>query len=67
MPQGQELIILPTVAGPVLSAEMLAGDRATALFRAMRNSDSRNYFICDFRPLLPMTMPRSLWKLSTAM
>lgn len=50
MPQGQELIILPTVAGPVLSAEMLAGDRATALFRAMRNSDARNYFICDLPP-----------------
>ena len=50
MPQGQELIILPTLAGPVLSAELLAGDRATALFRAMRNSDSRNFFICDLPP-----------------
>lgn len=49
-PQGQELIIIPTVAGPVLSAEILAGDRASALFRAMRNSDDRNFFICDLPP-----------------
>jgi Mrp family chromosome partitioning ATPase len=51
VPQGQELIIIPTTAGPVLSAELLAGERATALFRAMRNSDERNYFICDLPPV----------------
>jgi Mrp family chromosome partitioning ATPase len=49
-PQGQELIIIPTLAGPVLSAEILAGDRASALFRAMKNSDDRNFFICDLPP-----------------
>jgi protein-tyrosine kinase len=51
MPQGQELIVIPSVAGPVHSAELLASDRATALFRAMRNSDERNYFICDLPPV----------------
>lgn len=50
IPQGQELIVIPTVPGPVLSAELLASDRATALFRAMRSSDDRNFFICDLPP-----------------
>jgi protein-tyrosine kinase len=51
IPEGQELIIIPTVPGPVLSAELLASERATALFRAMRNSDERNVFICDLPPV----------------
>jgi protein-tyrosine kinase len=51
MPQGQELIIVPSVAGPVHSAELLASERASALFRAMRSSDERNYFICDLPPV----------------
>jgi Mrp family chromosome partitioning ATPase len=51
IPQGQELIIIPSVAGEVHSAELLASDRATALFRAMRNSDERNFFICDLPPV----------------
>jgi protein-tyrosine kinase len=51
MPQGQELIVVPSVPGPVHSAELLAGERATALFHAMRNSDERNYFICDLPPV----------------
>jgi protein-tyrosine kinase len=51
MPQGQELIIIPNVAGPVHSAELLASERASALFQAMRNSDERNYFICDLPPV----------------
>ena len=50
VPQGQELVIVPTVAGPVLSAELLATERASALFRTIRNSDSRNFFICDLPP-----------------
>jgi len=50
IPQGQELIVIPTVPGPVLSAELLASDRATALFRGMRSSDERNFFICDLPP-----------------
>jgi protein-tyrosine kinase len=51
VPQGQELIIIPSVAGEVHSAELLAGDRATALFKAMRASDERNFFICDLPPV----------------
>jgi len=51
MPQGQELIIIPSIAGEVHSAELLAGDRATGLFRAMRSSDERNFFICDLPPV----------------
>ena len=51
VPQGQELIIVPSVPGEVHSAELLAGERAGALFRAMRNSDERNYFICDLPPV----------------
>jgi Mrp family chromosome partitioning ATPase len=51
IPQGQELIIIPSIGGPVLSAELLASDRATALFRAMRNSDEKNFFICDLPPV----------------
>ena len=51
VPQGQELIIVPSTASGVHSAELLAGERATALFRAMRSSDQRNYFICDLPPV----------------
>lgn len=50
VPEGQELIVVPAVPGPVLSAELLASDRATGLFSAMRNSDDRNFFICDLPP-----------------
>jgi protein-tyrosine kinase len=51
VPQGEELIIIPSVVGEVHSAELLASNRATALFRAMRNSDERNFFICDLPPV----------------
>jgi Mrp family chromosome partitioning ATPase len=51
IPQGQDLIIIPSVAGPVHSAELLANERGTALFRAMRGSDERNFFICDLPPV----------------
>jgi protein-tyrosine kinase len=51
MPQGQELIVIPTLPGPVHSAELLANERASELFSAMRSSDERNYFICDLPPV----------------
>lgn len=51
VPQGQELIIIPSITAEVHSAELLASERAQALFRAMRNSDERNYFICDLPPV----------------
>jgi protein-tyrosine kinase len=51
IPQGQELIIIPSMAGLVASAELLASDRATTLFGAMRSSDERNFFVCDLPPV----------------
>ena len=51
VPQGQDLIVVPAVPGPVLSSELLAGDRATALFQAMKNSDQQNFFIFDLPPV----------------
>jgi len=51
VPQGQELIIIPSITAEVHSAELLAGERAQALFRAMRDSDERNFFICDLPPV----------------
>ena len=49
--KGQELVIIPSATGEVHSAELLANERATALFRAMRSSDERNFFICDLPPV----------------
>lgn len=51
VPQGQELIIIPSITAEVHSAELLAGERAQALFSAMRDSDERNFFICDLPPV----------------
>ena len=51
VPRGQDLIIVPSAAGEVHSAELLASERASSMFRAMRNSDERNYFICDLPPV----------------
>jgi Mrp family chromosome partitioning ATPase len=51
VPQGQELIIIPSITAEVHSGELLASERATALFRAMHNSDERNFFICDMPPV----------------
>jgi protein-tyrosine kinase len=50
-PEGQDLVIIPTVAGLVPSSELLASDRGTAMFRAMPSSDERNFFICDLPPV----------------
>lgn len=51
VPEDQELIIIPSLTAEVHSAELLANDRATSLFRAMRSSDERNFFICDLPPV----------------
>jgi protein-tyrosine kinase len=50
-PKDQELIIIPSTAGEVHSAELLASERAMAMFRSMKNSDERNYFLCDLPPV----------------
>lgn len=51
VPQGQELVIIPSATGEVHSAELLANERAGTLFRTMKASDNRNYFICDLPPV----------------
>jgi protein-tyrosine kinase len=49
--EGQNLTIVPTHGGMVHSAELLAGSRAKALFKAMRDSDPASIFICDLPPV----------------
>jgi len=51
VPEGQDLVIIPSHTAEVHSAELLASERAQALFRAMRHSDERNFFICDLPPV----------------
>ena len=41
----------PTTPGPIRSAELLAGDRAQALFTAMRRSSEDSIFIVDLPPV----------------
>lgn len=49
--EGESLVVVPTTPGLVHSAELLAGQRAQDLFRAMRGSDERNYFVLDMPPV----------------
>lgn len=49
--EGERLIILPTTPGPIRSAELLAGARAQALFKAMRSSSEKELFIVDLPPV----------------
>jgi Mrp family chromosome partitioning ATPase len=51
VPQGQELLIIPSAPAEVHSAELLAGERGTALFREMRQSDEGHFFVCDLPPV----------------
>lgn len=51
MPEGERLLILPTTAGPIRSAELLAGSRAQALLRGMRIAGDDNLFIVDLPPV----------------
>lgn len=50
-PEGENLLILPTSAGRIHSAELLASERAQILLRSMRVSDDRNIFIFDLPPV----------------
>ena len=50
-PQGQDLVIIPSHAAEIHSGELLACERATTLFRAMRNSDESKFFVCDLPPV----------------
>lgn len=49
--EGETLVVVPTVPGLVHSAELLAGQPAQDLFRSMRTSDERNYFLFDMPPV----------------
>jgi protein-tyrosine kinase len=51
VPVGERLLILPTTAGPIRSAELLAGSRAQALLRGMRIAGDDNLFIVDLPPV----------------
>jgi Mrp family chromosome partitioning ATPase len=49
--EGERLLILPTTAGPIRSAELLAGGRAQALLRGMRVAGDNSLFIIDLPPV----------------
>jgi Mrp family chromosome partitioning ATPase len=48
---GERLLILPTAAGQIHSAELLAGERAQTLLSSMRASHERNLFLFDLPPV----------------
>jgi len=47
----ERLLIMPTKAGRARSAELLAGDRAQALLRAMRASNQQTLYLVDLPPV----------------
>jgi protein-tyrosine kinase len=49
--EGERLLILPTAAASIRSAELLAGRRAQALLRAMRVAGETSLFIVDLPPV----------------
>ena len=49
--EGERLLILPTTAGPIRSAELLAGARSQALLRGMRIAGDNSLFIVDLPPV----------------
>lgn len=49
--EGENLLLLPTQAGQVRSAELLAGERAQALLRAMRSTRDNHVFFVDLPPV----------------
>lgn len=49
--EGERLMIFPTAAGRIHSAELIAGERAQTLLRSMRVADERTIFIFDLPPV----------------
>jgi hypothetical protein len=50
-PEGEHLLIMPTAAGNIHSAELIASERAQILQRSMRVSDDSNLFVFDLPPV----------------
>ena len=50
-PEGERLLIMPTAAGNIHSAELIASERAQILQRSMRMSNERNLFVFDLPPV----------------
>lgn len=51
MLESERLLIMPAQAAPVRSAELLAGNRAQALMRAMRSTKDNHLFFVDLPPV----------------
>jgi len=49
--EGERLMILPTTPGPIRSAELLAGRRAEALFKAMQAAPENSFYVIDLPPV----------------
>lgn len=50
-PEGERLLIMPTEAGRIHSAELIASERSQILLRSMSVSDERNLFVFDLPPV----------------
>lgn len=50
-PAGESLLILPNIPGHMRSAELLAGEQATRLLQAMRQSAASNFYLFDLPPV----------------
>lgn len=49
--EGERLLVMPTRAGPIHSAELLAGENAQVMLRSMRASADTSMFIIDLPPV----------------
>ena len=50
-PQGEDLVIVPSVPANLHSAELLAGGRGVELLKLLRATAARNYFFFDLPPV----------------
>jgi len=49
--ENENLLIMPTRAGPIHSAELLSGERAQVLFRSIRLTGPDHFFLFDLPPV----------------
>ena len=64
--EGERLMVLPTKAGPIRSAELLAGKRAQGLLRAFRVAGENSLFIVDLPPVFANDDAVTTWLAWTA-